>query len=127
MTSSITFELIGDDKTEKWLEEVYDNITKSNNLRKYGELGVRALQSATPKKTGLTASSWYYTIKENGDGFTIEWKNRNSNRGVLIAAILQYGHGTGTGGYVQGVDYINPAMKPVFQQIADDAWKEVNK
>ena len=124
---SITFEVHGGDKTEKWLENAYKNLTKTAALRKYGELGVQALQRATPKKTGTTAASWYYTISENKDGFTIEWKNRNSNKGVLIAAILQYGHGTGTGGYVRGVDYINPAMKPVFQQIADDAWKEVIK
>ena len=124
---SIKFELKGGNKTEKWLEKVYKNITKSASLKKYGEMGVRALQSNTPRETGLTAASWYYTISESKDGFTIEWKNRNSNKGVLIAAILQYGHGTGTGGYVRGVDYINPAMKPVFQQIADDAWKEVIK
>ena len=124
---SITFEVTGGNETEKWLEKAYDNLTKRTSLRKYGELGVQALQRSTPKETGLTAASWYYEIKESNDGFTIEWKNRNSNKGVLIAAILQYGHGTGTGGYVRGVDYINPAMKPVFQQIADDAWKEVTK
>ena len=123
----ITFELKGNDKTEKWLQSVYKNVTKTSLLNKYGELGVQALSRNTPKKTGLTASSWYYTISTNKDGFTIEWKNRNSNKGVVIAAILQYGHGTGTGGYVRGVDYINPAMRPVFQQIADDAWKEVIK
>lgn len=124
---TISLELTGGDKTEKWLEKVYKNATKASNLRKYGELGVQALQSATPKETGTTSASWFYEVKENSDGFTIEWKNSNENKGVLIAAILQYGHGTGTGGYVQGVDYINPAMKPVFQQIADDAWKEVTK
>lgn len=124
---SISFEITGGNKTEQWLENAYKNLTKSTALRSYGELGVQALRDNTPKKTGLTASSWYYTIKESADGYTIEWRNRNSNKGVLIAAILQYGHGTGTGGYVQGVDYINPAMKPVFQQIADDAWKEVIK
>ena len=124
---SISLKMTGSDKTEKWLENAYKNVTKKVNLRKYGEQGVQALQRSTPKDTGLTATSWYYTISENKDGFTIEWKNRNSNKGVLIAAIIQYGHGTGTGGYVQGVDYINPAMKPVFQQIADDAWKEVIK
>lgn len=126
--SMLSIKLVkGSDKTEKWLENVYKNVTNSSRLRKYGELGVQALQRYTPKETGLTAASWYYTISENSDSITIEWKNRNRNKGVLIAAILQYGHGTGTGGYVQGVDYINPAMKPVFQQIADDAWKEVVK
>lgn len=124
---SISFEITGGNKTEEWLANAYSNLTKTSALRHYGELGVQALRNSTPKKTGLTASSWYYTIKESSDGYTIEWKNRNANKGVLIAAILQYGHGTGTGGYVRGVDYINPAMKPVFQQIADDAWKEVIK
>lgn len=114
-------------KTEKWLEEVYDKLTKKNNLKKYGEMGVTALKNSTPKDTGKTASSWYYDIKETGDTITISWKNSNVNDGVLIAAVLQYGHGTGTGGYVQGIDYINPAMRPIFQQIADDAWREVTK
>lgn len=122
---SLSLKMTGGNKTEEWLENAYKNITRKNNLRKYGDIGVKALQANTPKKTGTTSSSWYYTISENRDGFTIEWKNRNINKGVPIAVILQYGHGTGTGGYVRGVDYINPAMKPVFQQIADDAWKEV--
>lgn len=124
---SISLKITGGNKTEKWMENAYKNATKSSSLRKYGELGVKALEDNTPRETGLTATSWYYDIIENNDGFTIEWKNSNVNDGVLIAAILQYGHGTGTGGYVQGVDYINPAMKPVFQQIVDDAWKEVTR
>lgn len=94
-------------------------------LQKYGEMGVTALANATPKETGKTAASWRYEIKNTSDSYTIEWYNTNENRGVNIAVILQYGHGTGTGGYVQGRDYINPAIKPIFEQIANAAWKEV--
>lgn len=97
------------------------------NLAKYGQLGVDALASATPKDTGKTANSWNYEItKENGK-YTIYWTNSNINDGVPIAVILQYGHGTGSGGYVQGRDYINPALRPIFDQIAEDAWEEVRR
>ena len=94
-------------------------------LEKYAQQGVSALASATPVDSGATASSWGYEIARSGQGATIYWTNTNSNQGVVIAVILQYGHGTGTGGYVQGRDYINPAMRPVFDQIADAAWREV--
>ena len=94
-------------------------------LRKYGEEGVAALRDATPKDTGATSELWSYEI-EYGDGaITIYWKNRHTNQGVNIAVILQYGHGTGTGGYVEGIDYINPALKPVFDRLARDAWNEI--
>ena len=94
-------------------------------LKIYGDLGVQALREATPKKTGLTAASWYYDIVEYGEGVSIQWKNRNVQNGVNIAVILQYGHGTGTGGYVEGVDYINPAMRPIFETIANKAWEAI--
>lgn len=94
-------------------------------LDKYGRLGVEALAKATPVDTGKTADSWSYEVEKTREGYTISWKNSNVNHGVPIALILQYGHGTGTGGYVQGTDYINPAMRKVFQELADDAWKEV--
>lgn len=123
----LTLSIKGSNKTEKWLEKLEKNMFNTSNLRKYGEEGVRALEANTPKDTGLTASSWYYDIEQTRDTVTINWKNRNVNKGVLIAAVIQYGHGTGTGGYVNGIDYINPAMRPVFQKIAEDAWKEVNK
>lgn len=124
----LELKMTGSDKTEKWLEKFSKGIISNKSiLKKYGELGVKALAANTPKDTGQTAASWSYEIKEDKNSITISWKNSNINDGVLIAAILQYGHGTGNGGYVRGVDYINPAMKPVFQQIADDAWKEVNK
>lgn len=94
-------------------------------LDRYGEEGVRALSSATPIDSGKTASSWSYQIRKDGGSTVIEWINSNVNDGVNIAVILQYGHGTRNGGWVQGVDYINPALRPIFDRIADEAWKEV--
>lgn len=96
-------------------------------LNKYGDKGVAALAAATPKDTGLTASSWEYQVLKTGTGYSITWNNTNVNNGVNIALILQLGHGTGTGGYVQGVDYINPALASIFEQLADEAWQEVSK
>lgn len=97
-----------------------------DHLDKFGEEGVRALSLATPKDTGLTANSWYYRIRETKNGVTIEWLNSNIADYVSVALILQYGHATGTGGYVRGTDYINPAMKSIFDKIAKDAWEELN-
>lgn len=94
-------------------------------LSKYGQKGVDALKKATPVDSGKTASSWSYEIEHATSGWNLYWKNSNINDGVPIALILQYGHGTGTGGYVQGRDYINPALQPIFDEIADSAWKEV--
>ena len=94
-------------------------------LEKYGQMGVEALRSATPVDSGKTAESWGYEISIGKEGATIYWTNTNQNKGVYIAVILQYGHGTGTGGYVQGIDYINPAIRPVFDKIAEEAWMEV--
>ena len=94
-------------------------------LEKYGKMGVEALRSATPIDSGKTAESWGYEISVGKEGATIHWTNTNQNKGVYIAVILQYGHGTGTGGYVQGIDYINPAIRPVFDKIAEEAWMEV--
>lgn len=97
------------------------------NLSKYGQLGVDALSSATPKDTGKTANSWSYEITKEEGKYTIYWKNTNIHDGVPIAIILQYGHGTRNGGYVKGRDYINPALRPIFDQIAEDAWNEVRR
>ena len=94
-------------------------------LNKYAQIGVDALSAATPKDSGETASAWGYEIERDATGYSIHWTNDNINKGVNIAVILQYGHGTGTGGYVQATDYINPAMAPIFEQIANDAWNEV--
>ena len=94
-------------------------------LDRYGKEGVDALASATPVRTGLTASSWGYEISVTKNGYSIAWTNSNVVDGVPIAIILQYGHGTGTGGYVQGIDYINPAIKPIFDEIEAGVWREV--
>lgn len=94
-------------------------------LERYGQAGVTALASATPVDSGATAAAWGYEIEETPGGYSIFWTNSNVNKGVNIAIILQYGHGTGTGGYVEGIDYINPALRPIFTQLADEAWREV--
>lgn len=94
-------------------------------LHKYGRLGVEALRDATPKESGLTAESWGYEIEESESSSRIIWTNSHVNQGQVIAVLLQYGHGTGTGGYVEGRDYINPAIQSIFERMADEAWKEV--
>lgn len=98
---------------------------KAKDLTKYGQAGVEALASATPVDTGLTASSWYYEIEQSNGRASITFYNSNIQNGIPIAIILQYGHGTGTGGWVEGRDYINPAIQSVFDKLAEDAWKEV--
>lgn len=123
----ISFRQKGDfSKLDSFLEKAKESV-KVGNLDRYGREGVRALASATPVDTGLTASSWYYEITREAGSTTISFHNSNVPKGVPIAVILQYGHGTGTGGWVQGRDYINPAIQPVFDKIANDAWKEVTK
>lgn len=114
--------------TFKNTERFFKRMSKGEiykTLSKFGDVGVAALSSATPKDTGNTADLWDYTIERSFGSWSIFWENLNENQGVIIAVILQYGHGTGTGGYVQGRDYINPAIRPVFDAIADSAWKEV--
>ena len=96
-------------------------------LDKYGREGVAELQAATPKDTGKTSESWYYKIERKNGSVSLTFHNSNQNKGVPIAIILQYGHATGNGGYVEGVDYINPALRPIFDKIAEEAWKEVKK
>lgn len=98
---------------------------KLSILDKYGKMGVAALSSATPIESGKTSSSWYYEIERSNDFAAIRFLNSNINKGVPIAIILQYGHGTGTGGWVEGRDYINPAIQPIFDQLTEEAWKEV--
>ena len=123
----ISFRQKGDfSKLTKYFERVKE-AAKIGVLDKYGREGVAALASATPVESGKTASSWYYEIKRQNGSVSIEFLNSNINNGVPIAVILQYGHGTGTGGWVQGRDYINPAIQPIFDKIAEDAWKEVTK
>ena len=100
---------------------------RSGDLDKYGREGVAALSSATPVDTGLTANSWHYKIEQRSGSVSIVFYNSNIQNGVPIAIILQYGHGTRNGGWVQGRDYINPAIQPVFDKITEDAWREVTK
>ena len=96
-------------------------------LNKYGEIGVSALSNATPLESGETAASWSYSIQQRPGYYSIRWHNSHTNDGAPIAVLLQYGHGTGTGGYVQGIDYINPAVRPIFETMANDAWREVTR
>lgn len=123
----ISFSQKGDfSKTAKYLNRI-KNPSKLTIFDKYGQAGVAALSSATPVDTGKTSESWYYKIEKNSETTSIVFCNSNINEGVPIAIILQYGHGTGTGGYVQGRDYINPAIRPVFDELANTAWREVTK
>ena len=123
----ITFRQKGDfSKVTHYFEKLKET-AKLGVLDKYGREGVAALASATPTETGLTASSWSYTIERQNGSVAIVFEKSNINKGVPIAIILQYGHGTGTGGWVQGRDYINPAIQPIFDKMADEAWKEVTK
>lgn len=113
-------------KTEKFLKKSFGR-DYLDVLEKYAQQGVAALSAATPVDTGLTAISWEYEIIQNDSAISIIWKNLNEHNGVNIAIILQYGHGTRNGGYVQGIDYINPALKSIFDEMADAAWKEVTR
>ena len=123
----ITFRQKGDfSKLTRYLERVKE-VIRRGDLDKYGRAGVAALASATPIDTGLTASSWYYEIEHSNGSAVISFHNSNIQNGVPIAIILQYGHGTGTGGWVEGRDYINPAIRPIFDAIANDAWREVTR
>ena len=111
-------------KLNRYLERVKE-VVKIGDLNKYGRQGVEALKAATPVDSGETANSWYYEIKRQNGVVSIEFNNSHINKGVPIAIILQYGHGTNNGGWVEGRDYINPAIRPIFDQIANDAWKDV--
>ena len=123
----ITFRHKGDfSKLTRFLEKAKETV-RLGDLDKYGREGVAALASATPIATGLTASSWYYEIENKNGRATISFHNSNIQNGVPIAIILQYGHGTGNGGWVEGRDYINPAIQPIFDKIVNNAWREVTK
>ena len=113
-------------KTTQFLERA-KHAVRLADLDKYGREGVATLASATPTESGLTANSWYYEIVYGKSGAKIVFKNSNVQNGVPIAIILQYGHGTGTGGWVEGRDYINPAIQPIFNRLVDEAWREVNR
>lgn len=111
-------------KSFRYLKKL-QSAMKNRSFDKYGQEGVRALQAATPVDTGKTAASWTYEITQKNGVITISWKNSNIQNGVPIAIILQYGHATKSGGWVQGKDYINPALRPVFENMAQEAWREV--
>lgn len=132
MSRLITITQKGDFKyTEDFLERMssFRQNQLMQVLNKYGEIGVNALSSATPVDTGKTASSWSYDVHISGNSIEIVWSNSNTVRGgaLNIAVLIQYGHGTGTGGYVQGRDFINPVMRPLFDEIADKVWEEVTR
>ena len=123
----ISFRQKGDfSKLTRFLERA-KNLVHLSDLDRYGREGVAALASATPVDTGKTAASWYYDIKINKESASIMFNNSNIQNGVPIAIILQYGHGTRNGGWVEGRDYINPVIQPIFDKIAEEAWKEVTK
>lgn len=121
----ITFKHKGNFKrTEKFLDEL-KRFNISNILNKYGRIGVAALSSNTPMDSGLTAMSWDYFIEMDSRGAKITWVNNNVSDGTNVAILIQYGHGTGTGGYVSPRDFVNPTMKPIFDALTDEIWKEV--
>lgn len=125
MASIISYKTTGDlHKTDTFLKKLLKQ-DLTTILHRYGQKGVEALSAATPVDTGKTAASWDYTIKESPGSATITWTNSNVNNGVPIALLIQYGHGTGTGGYVPGRDYIKPAIGPILDELADALWKEV--
>ena len=122
---NITFESKGDfSKGTKYLKELKQTL-RAYKLDKYGEMGVKALSEATPRDTGLTAKSWIYEVEMKGNKCKLEWKNTNVNNGVSIALILDMGHATGNGGWVEGRNYIDPALQTIFDKICEEAWKEV--
>lgn len=123
----ITFKSKGNFKKLSSFFERIKEAAKIGDLDKYGREGVEALRQNTPIDTGLTADSWYYEINRDDGIVSISFHNSNIQNGVPIAIILQYGHGTNNGGWVEGRDYINPAIQPIFDKIAEDAWKEVSK
>ena len=127
MLRLITFKHKGDfSNLTRFLERAKE-VVHMGDLDKYGRAGVEALASATPVDSGETANSWYYEVTNSNGSAKITFNNSNIQNGVPIAIILQYGHGTGTGGWVEGRDYINPAIQPIFDEIANNAWREVTK
>ncbi len=123
----ITFKSRGDfKKTERYFKRIGKG-DYLKGLKIFGEEGVKALQEATPKDTGKTANSWNYVIKKDRSGIHLVWNNSNINKGASVALLIQYGHGTPSGYYVEGIDYINPALAPIFEKIGRNVWLEVTK
>lgn len=111
-------------------EKFFNKVVKREYMKLFdqvGRAGVEALQEATPKRTGKTAASWSYTVTQNREGISISWNNSNRNDGANVAILIQLGHGTSSGAYVKGIDYINPALKPVFDAFANKVWWEVTR
>jgi hypothetical protein len=124
-SNPIQFHQKGDfERLSSWLEKLKNKLHISI-LDKYGRKGVEALRLATPVDSGVTAASWRYEIQNERSGATLTFHNDNVNKHVNIAIILQYGHGTGTGGWVEGRDYLNPVIQPLFDELAKEAWKEI--
>ena len=125
----ITIRALGNFKNIESFIKNTTSITRRQKrlLEKYGQEGVNALATNTPKRTGETAASWFYEINENSKGIELIWKNSNIVDGVPIVLLLHYGHGTRDGGYVQGRDFINPSLRPIFDRISNDLWREVRK
>ena len=123
----ITFSQKGDfSKLDRYFERIKE-AARVGILDKYGRAGVAALSSATPIESGLAANSWYYEIERSRGSARIIFCNSDIEDGFPVAIMIQYGHGTGTGGWVEGRDYINPAIQPVFDKIANEAWREVTR
>lgn len=121
---AFSFQVSNSDQTERWLRRL-QTLDLGSIAKAQAEKGVNALRAATPRDSGIAASSWGYRVERTANSLTINWTNSNLEGGFPVAVMIQYGHGTGTGGWVQGRDYINPAMRPVFDQIAEDLWKAV--
>ena len=121
----ISFDVSGDFRTTEDLLRKLSKLDVLELMRSFGEEGVAALSSATPTDTGLAAGSWSYDVQVSGGVYSISWTNTDVESDFPVALMLQYGYATGTGGYVQGRDYINPAMRPIFDRIANRVWKAV--
>lgn len=113
------------DDTESWLKKMTQVNSQLARLEHFGAAGVAALSAATPVESGETAAAWFYEVIEERGSWSIVWGNNHVDDGRQIAVLLQYGHGTGTGGYVEGRDYINPALQPIFDQMVAEGWKVV--
>lgn len=126
MSISASSSSSGDD-TEAWLKRMSQGPSMFSQLERFGQAGVAALSAATPVKSGETANAWFYEVIQERGSWSIVWGNNHVDDGRQIAVLIQYGHGTGTGGYVQGQDYINPALAPIFDQMAAEGWKVVTQ
>lgn len=115
------------DSTEAWLKRITSGPSLFSRLEKYGQAGVAALSAATPRDSGETAGAWFYEVIELQGSWSLVWGNNHVEDGRQIAILLQYGHGTRTGGYVEGRDYINPALRPIFDQAAEEGWRVVTE